>query len=227
MVQEVTNNMEQEVIDVTRGKDGIKPLKAKIVTNNMVQEVIDVTRGKDGIKPLEALKTTVQELSANDRQLAQSSLLVGVAVDSLQLKAPPPAGTPKAEEEEQRFIVRQLRAPPAGGAKKEEEQRFIVRQVLGASVEDGGILVGEQLRVGQRMRFHIRDAEAAVEQVEDLMTTYQRKRLGETTFRRVEDLMTTYKRKRLGESMMGGGGPPAAGVLLFACVGRGRQLFNQ
>ena len=29
----------------------------------MVQEVIDVTKGKTGIKPLDALKTTVQEVS--------------------------------------------------------------------------------------------------------------------------------------------------------------------
>ena len=35
---------------------------------------------------------------------------MGVAVDSLQLKTPPPAGAPTPEEEEpaQRFVVRQV-----------------------------------------------------------------------------------------------------------------------
>ena len=160
------------------------------VTGNMVNEVVDVSAGGEGLKPLEALKETVQELTPNDRQLAQSSLLLGIAADSLQIAEPP-----------------QKDSEDSSTGTGSEPGRFVVRQVLGASVADGGILVGEVLRVGQRMRFHLRDAEVAASNV--------------------DALMSGYKRQRLGEMMSGGGRPPAAGVLLFACVGRGRQLFNQ
>jgi small ligand-binding sensory domain FIST len=50
----------------------------------------------------------------------------------------------------------------------------------------------------------------------------------DTAVNDVETLMSGYKRKRLTAMMTGAAAaPPAAGVLLFSCLGRGRALFNE
>lgn len=92
--------------------------------------------------------------------------------------------------------------------KSEPEQGdFLIRQVVGVQVSDGSLVVGDSLRPGQRIRFHIRDREAAVQEI--------------------ETLMAQYKRARLTEMMSGAPKPPAAGLMMFACVGRGRGLFGE
>ncbi len=59
-----------------------------------------------------------------------------------------------------------------------------------------------------KVRLHVRDRDTAVNDV--------------------ETLMSGYKRKRLTAMMTGAAAaPPAAGVLLFSCLGRGRALFNE
>jgi small ligand-binding sensory domain FIST len=73
---------------------------------------------------------------------------------------------------------------------------YLMRAVLGADEESGAIAIGEQVRVGQTLRFHVRDASSADE---DLRET-----LGRT---------------------LGGGASAAAGALLFTCNGRGTQMF--
>jgi len=92
---------------------------------------------------------------------------------------------------------------------KSEPQQgdFLIRQVVGVTVSDGSLVVGDEVRTGQRIRFHIRDREGAVQEV--------------------EALMAKYKRARLAEMMGGSGKPPAAGLMMFACVGRGRGLFGE
>ncbi|HWD09893.1 MAG TPA: FIST N-terminal domain-containing protein [Actinomycetota bacterium] len=77
---------------------------------------------------------------------------------------------------------------------------FLIRNVLGADQGTGAIAVGEDIKVGQTVQFHIRDASAAD-----------------------EDL-----RGRLGVLELSRAGDPAklAGALLFTCNGRGRHLFG-
>jgi small ligand-binding sensory domain FIST len=73
---------------------------------------------------------------------------------------------------------------------------YLMRAVLGADEESGAIAIGDQARVGQTVRFHVRDAPSAD-----------------------EDLRETLDRT-LGEAA-----PRPAGALLFTCNGRGTQMF--
>jgi small ligand-binding sensory domain FIST len=75
---------------------------------------------------------------------------------------------------------------------------FLMRGILGADEESGAIAIGEQVRVGQTLRFHARDAATAAEDL--------RLALDET---------------------VGEGRPAAAGALLFSCNGRGRAMFDK
>jgi small ligand-binding sensory domain FIST len=73
---------------------------------------------------------------------------------------------------------------------------YLMRAVLGADEETGAIAIGDQVRVGQTVRFHVRDASSADED------------LRETLDRTLRD-----------------GAPRAAGALLFTCNGRGTHMF--
>ena len=64
----------------------------------------------------------------------------------------------------------------------------------------GAIAVGDRLRPGQRVQFHLRDARASANDLESLLQRYQR---------------------QLPVS------PSPAGALMFACMGRGQGLYEQ
>jgi small ligand-binding sensory domain FIST len=74
---------------------------------------------------------------------------------------------------------------------------FLVRNVIGADPETGSIAIGDYVRVGQTVQFHLRDAQSADEDLKELLATYKRS-----------------------------GGDPA-GALLFTCNGRGVRFFDQ
>ena len=76
-----------------------------------------------------------------------------------------------------------------------ERGDFLVRNVVGADPESGVIAVGDVMRAGQTIQFHVRDATTAD-----------------------EDLRTLLERARAG-------GAAAAGALVFSCNGRGSRLF--
>jgi small ligand-binding sensory domain FIST len=75
---------------------------------------------------------------------------------------------------------------------------FLVRNVLGLDRTTGAMAVGDRVRVGQTVQFHVRDAETAEEDLHALLQL---------------DISAHEKR------------PGAA--LLFSCNGRGTRLFNQ
>lgn len=72
---------------------------------------------------------------------------------------------------------------------------FLIRNVMGGD-EGGGIAVGDHIRVGQTVQFHVRDAETADDELRGL-------------------LENAAKSAETG----------AAGALLFTCNGRGLRLF--
>jgi small ligand-binding sensory domain FIST len=74
---------------------------------------------------------------------------------------------------------------------------FLVRNVVGADPQSGAIAVGDYMRTGSTVQFHIRDADTAD-----------------------DDL-----RAMLADAMDEGAKP--AGALLFTCNGRGSRLFNE
>ncbi len=75
---------------------------------------------------------------------------------------------------------------------------FLVRNVMGLDQETGALAINDQLRVGQTVQFHVRDAKSAS-----------------------EDLHTLLQRNRKSQSR------PPAGGLVFTCNGRGSRLFGE
>jgi small ligand-binding sensory domain FIST len=75
---------------------------------------------------------------------------------------------------------------------------FLVRNVLGLDRDSGALAITDQVRVGQTVQFHVRDAETADEDLHALLQT---------------DLVAHAQRP--------------AGALLFTCNGRGTRLFDE
>jgi small ligand-binding sensory domain FIST len=75
---------------------------------------------------------------------------------------------------------------------------FLIRNVIGVDEATGSVAVGETLREGQVVQFHVRDAATATEDLGAVLERYSAAR----------------GRKR------------PAGALLFSCVGRGQFLFG-
>ena len=73
---------------------------------------------------------------------------------------------------------------------------FLIRTVVGVDPANGAMAVGDRVEVGETVRFHVRDAATADEELRSLLE------------RSVETLE----------------GPPA-GALLFTCNGRGTRMF--
>jgi small ligand-binding sensory domain FIST len=75
---------------------------------------------------------------------------------------------------------------------------FLVRNVVGLDPNDGAIAIGDYVKQGQTVQFHIRDRQTADEELRQLLATVPKD-----------------------------GRPPPLGGLLFTCNGRGTRLFSQ
>lgn len=80
-----------------------------------------------------------------------------------------------------------------------EQGDFLIRNLLGVDPRIGAIAIGDRVRAGQRIQFHLRDARASADDLEALLERY-----------------ATHL-----------SGPVPAGALMFACAGRGEQLYGQ
>jgi len=78
-----------------------------------------------------------------------------------------------------------------------EQGDFLVRNVIGIDPAEGAIAIGDYIRTGQTVQFHVRDQEAADGELKQM--------LGE-----VRDCSA----------------PPPAAALLFTCNGRGTHMFS-
>lgn len=79
-----------------------------------------------------------------------------------------------------------------------ERGDFLIANVLGADQKTGAVAIGNQVRTGQTVQFHLRDAATAD-----------------------EDLVQLLEREKSGQARS-----PAAG-LLFSCNGRGTRMFPE
>ena len=70
---------------------------------------------------------------------------------------------------------------------------------MGIHEESGGIIIGEMLREGQVVQFHVRDADTAQEDLQTMLRQYADSH----------------------------GPGSASGALLFSCLGRGMHLFGR
>jgi small ligand-binding sensory domain FIST len=80
-----------------------------------------------------------------------------------------------------------------------EQGDFLIRNLLGVDPRTGAIAIGDRIRVGQRIQFHLRDAQASEADLLGLLMRYQSR----------------------------GATPPPVGALMFACMGRGQGLYEQ
>lgn len=78
-----------------------------------------------------------------------------------------------------------------------EQGDFLVRNVVGIDGQAGAIAIGDYIRPGQTIQFHVRDEEAADAELSQLLAAARRE------------------------------SSSPAGGLLFTCNGRGRRMFSQ
>lgn len=77
---------------------------------------------------------------------------------------------------------------------------FLIRSILGVDPSAGAIAIGDRVRPGQRLQFHLRDAQASAEDLELLLKLYQNQHTTE---------------------------PSAVAALMFTCLGRGEGLYGK
>ena len=84
-----------------------------------------------------------------------------------------------------------------------EQGDFLIRNLIGVDPKGGAIAIGDRVRPGQRIQFHLRDARTSAEDLEMLLERY---------------------------SMEGSFHPASisnAGALMFSCLGRGEGLYGK
>ncbi len=78
---------------------------------------------------------------------------------------------------------------------------FLIRNLLGVDPRQGAIAIGDRVRKGQRLQFHLRDGETSADDLQLLLRHYT---------------------MDLGEQSS----PKAIGALMFSCLGRGYGLYG-
>lgn len=144
------------------------PYEVMAAERNIVLELSDPDTG-EARPPLELLQALFQTLGETDRQLAQSSLFIGIAQDSFKLT--------------------------------QAHGDFLIRNLLGVDPKTGAIAVGDRLRPGQQVQFHLRDADTSAADLETLLNRYRQQ---------TKDFSHA-----------------PVGALMFACLGRGSGLYNR
>ncbi|MEB3210694.1 MAG: FIST N-terminal domain-containing protein [Leptolyngbyaceae bacterium] len=79
-----------------------------------------------------------------------------------------------------------------------EHGDFLIRNLLGVDPKIGALAIGERVRAGQRIQFHLRDAQTSEEDLSALLESYAQKQTTE-----------------------------AMGALMFSCLGRGEMLYKE
>ncbi|BAQ64826.1 FIST N-terminal domain-containing protein [Geminocystis sp. NIES-3709] len=77
---------------------------------------------------------------------------------------------------------------------------FLIRNLVGVDPKYGAIAVGDRIRPGQRIRFHLRDAKASADDLETLLTNYCNDKSDSRS---------------------------SVGALMFSCMGRGEGLYGK
>ncbi len=126
------------------------------------------SEGERRRSPVEALQAILSHLSPAEREQVRHSLFLGVGRSDFRLSP---------------VLV--------------EPSTFLVRNLLGVDPRNGAVAVGERMRVGQKVQFQLRDADASREEARLLLA-------------RQADRQAV---------------PLAA--LLFACLGRGEGLYGE
>lgn len=81
---------------------------------------------------------------------------------------------------------------------------FLIRNIIGADAQRGALAVGEMLKEGQTVQFHLRDAETSSQDLNAMLERYVSEQTEQLEHQRQE-----------------------AGALLFQCLGRGSYLYGR
>ncbi|MEO0410069.1 MAG: FIST N-terminal domain-containing protein [Cyanobacteria bacterium P01_A01_bin.135] len=76
---------------------------------------------------------------------------------------------------------------------------FLIRNLMGVDPRGGALAIGDRVRPGMRIQFHLRDAGASADDLETLLRQYKGQQPGVSS----------------------------AGALMFACLGRGERLYQK
>ncbi len=120
---------------------------------------------------LAALHQALDEMNDADRTMAQNALLIGIVRDEFKSSAALEAGD------------------------------FLIRNLIGVDPKIGALAIGDRIRPGQHVQFHLRDAQSSATDLATLLSRHQQ---------RTADLAN-----------------PPAGALLFDCLGRGERFYGQ
>jgi small ligand-binding sensory domain FIST len=129
--------------------------------------VIEVSRDGQRRSPVAALQAILSDLTPQERDQVRDSLFLGVGRDDFSLSSSTAQRTP-----------------------------FLVRNLIGVDPRNGAVAVGEAMRVGQKVQFQLRDAEASRSESRQLLAD------------------------------CAAGDPEPLAALLFACLGRGKGLYG-
>jgi small ligand-binding sensory domain FIST len=120
--------------------------------------------------PLELLQDLVQRLNEDDRQLAAQGNHLFVGIAQNEFK------------------------------QSLEHGDFLIRTLMGVDPRLGAIAIGDRIRPGQRIQFHLRDSETSADDLEMLLKRYQSAAQSH---------------------------PSPMGALMFTCLGRGEGLYGE
>jgi small ligand-binding sensory domain FIST len=138
-----------------------QPMQVTKADRNIILEL-------DEQVPLTLLRDLISSLSDQERELAQHSLFIGLAMDEFKLGL--------------------------------QQGDFLIRNILGVDPAGGAIAIGDRIRPGQRLQFHLRDAQASAQDLEMLLQQYQQQHYGQ---------------------------PSPLAALMFTCLGRGSGLYGR
>lgn len=116
---------------------GCRPVGPNMTVTKAEGNLLLELAGENAYEKLERL---VEELSDQDRELAEQGLHVGVAMDEY--------------------------------ADRHEQGDFLVRTLVGADPEMGALTIGDMVEVGQTVRFQVRDASTADEDLAHRLTEF-------------------------------------------------------
>jgi small ligand-binding sensory domain FIST len=125
------------VTAVTVVSQGARPIGPTMAVTKADDNVLYELAGTPALDKLEQIVTGLPE---EDRELAASGLLIGVAMDEY--------------------------------ADEHERGDFLVRGVVGVDTENGAIAIGDVVEVGRTVRFQVRDAGTADQDLADLLDRF-------------------------------------------------------
>ena len=121
--------------------------------------LLELSDGERRDSPVACLQRVLAGLSAEDRELVQHSLFLGVERQELS------AGAALAKLQR----IQSESEQPEPQADDEQERTFLVRNLIGVDPRNGAVAVAERVRAGQNVQFQLREAQASRQEARQLL----------------------------------------------------------